>query len=258
MKKAIAILVVLSFTFLFGSFCYSASYETEPNNDQIQADALVSSSPIIGQLSSKTDQDWYYVCISDVDVINVSFYKKYYSGQSSWSISIEDSSNNLLSKTVHYGYKGDETSTSFAAVSGPGIYYIGIEVNANYLYGGDANYTLTTSVANQGECPTNNPKYDTDGIWQFEGQNYFLSVHVNGSVIIGITYIPGAGESYLAGNISGNTGNITSASNLSQFNASFTFTSDTTATLTIINCVPYPNSNCLFPAGLTINATKVF
>jgi hypothetical protein len=100
--------------------------------------------------------------------------------------------------------------------------------------------------------------YDTDGIWQFGGQNYFLSVHVNGSVIIGITYIPGAGESYLAGNISGNKGNITSASNLSQFNASLTFTSDTSAALTINNCVPYPKYYCLFPAGLTINATKVF
>ncbi len=88
------------------------------------------------------------------------------------------------------------------------------------------------------------------------GQPYFISVHVNGSTIVGVTYFPGEGESYLVGNISGDIGYITYASDLSQFDATFTFTSNTTATLTINNCVP--GGSCLLPTGATVNAIKIF
>ena len=259
MKKLLHLCVALSLVFVFGTTCYADSYETEPNNDKAQADALVSGSPIIGQISSKTDKDWFYVCTSDADVINVSFYKEYYSGQSSWSISIEDAAGNLLSKIIHYGYhKDEETSTSFSAVTEPGIYYVVVEPNTNYKYGGDGNYTLTTSVSNPGECPAEPFQYDLIGIWQVVGQGYYFSLYISDSTVIIITFVPGQGEGYMTGNISGNTGTIAYASDLSQFNATFTATSPTTGTLTVNTCVPFSGEYCLLPAGETVNVKKIF
>ena len=46
MKKAMMFLIALSLVFIFGSICYADSYETEPNNDKAQADALTSDVPI--------------------------------------------------------------------------------------------------------------------------------------------------------------------------------------------------------------------
>ena len=258
MKKLLYFLMVLSIVFVFGTICYADSYETEPNNDKNQADALVSGVPIIGQLSSTQDEDWFYICTSAADVINVSFYTERYSGggQSAWSISIEDGSGNLLSEIVHHDYYEDETSTSFSAVTKPGDYYVVIK-RKNYS-GYEGNYTLTTSISNPGACPTSPPQYDVTGIWQMVGQNYYLSLYVTGSTAIAVTYIPGAGESYLMGTISGNIGHITYASDLSQFDATFTFTSATTGTLTVNKCVPFSGEYCLLPVGVPINGRKIF
>lgn len=101
MKKLSYFLMVLSLVFVFGTICYADSYETEPNNDKSQADALVSGSPIIGQCSSYKDEDWFYICTSSSDLIETTFGVE---GETwrRWTISIEDAHGNLLSEVEHF------------------------------------------------------------------------------------------------------------------------------------------------------------
>ena len=106
--------------------------------------------------------------------------------------------------------------------------------------------------------PNSSVSYNIVGIWQMAGQQYFISVHVKGSTIVGVTYIPGEGEGYLLGTLSGNIGHITYSSDLAQFDATFTLTSDTTGKMTINNCVPLSGEYCILPAGVTVNGVKIF
>jgi len=254
--KKLFFLMVLFFALISISNSYAELYETEPNNEKSAADAITVGEPITSQLSSKTDQDWFYICTTGADVINVDFFGINTSSPYPWYVSIEDSAGNLLSKISHYGLYDENTSNLFAAVDRAGIYYIKI---IGYNPPPYDNYTLTVSISNPGECSNQSAvgsTYNIDGIWQMAGQNYFLSIHVRNSTLIAVSYFPGAGESFLIGTINGNTGHITYASDLSQFNASFTFTSDTTAVMTINQCIP--GDYCLFPAGTTINAKKIF
>lgn len=105
---------------------------------------------------------------------------------------------------------------------------------------------------------TTSDQYDVTGIWQMAGQPYFLSLYITGSAAIAVTYIPGEGESYMLGTITGNAAHIYYASDLSQFDATVTFTSATTATMTVNSCVPFSGDYCILPAGTTVTGTKIF
>jgi hypothetical protein len=258
MKRIMAFLAVLFLVFFFGTICYADSYETEPNNDKSQADALASGVPTIGQLSSNNDQDWYSICTSDADVINVKFSLEPAYILTVFYITIQDSLGNVLAnKDFIVASNNDPQETTFSsAVNSSGIYYVVITSSGDIGY--DANYTLTTTVSNPGACPTEPPKYDFTGIWQIEGQQYFISVNVNGSTMVGVTYIPGAGESFWVGYGSGENWYIYYASNFSQFEAYLILTSDTTGMMAVSTCVPFSGENCLIPLGTTVNITKIF
>lgn len=253
MKKLSYLLMVLSLVFVFGTICYADSYETEPNNDKSQADALESGVPIIGQTSSSKDEDWFYICTSGSDLIETSF-NVADDTTGTWFISIEDAHGNVLSAELHYD-KYDQPTEFSTAVSGAGIYYIKIRTSDSSKTN---SYSLAASISNPGECPTEPSQYDVTGIWQMVGYNYYLSLYITGSTAIAVTYIPGAGESYMTGTISGNIGHITYASDLAQFDATFTFTSATTGTLTVNKCVPFSGEYCVLPVGVPINGIKIF
>ncbi len=253
MKRLLYLCMALSLVLLFGATCYADSYETEPNNDKSQADALVSSVPIIGQCSDKyNDDDWFYICTSGSDLIETTFGVGGVS-RGTWFVSVEDVNGNQLSEYRHKGDVGDATESTFnTAVTAAGIYYI--KVTGGYPEA----YSLTASISSPGECPTEPSQYDLTGIWQVVGQAYYFSLYIKGSSVIIITFVPGQGEGYMLGDISSNTGQIVYASDLSQFNATFTATSATTGTLTVNNCVPFAGEYCLLPAGSTVNVVKIF
>ena len=255
MKKTMVFLMALSLVFLFEATCYADSYETEPNNDKAQADALVSGVPIIGQNSSQQDADFFYICTTGADLIEISFHVPNPSGDH-WAIRIEDVEGNVLSEVLYVQTDTGTVTTFSSAVSGAGIYYILVYGNAFHK---DA-YTLTASISNPGPCPTEPEpsQYDLAGIWQVVGQAYYFSLYIKGSSVIIITFVPGQGEGYMTGNISGNTGTIAYASDLSQFNATFAATSATTGTLTVNTCVPLSGEYCLLPAGATVSVVKIF
>ena len=253
MKKAMMFLIALSLVFIFGSICYADSYETEPNNDKAQADALTSDVPIIGQ-ATQEDEDWFYICTAGADLIETTFQLGGASG-CDFYINIEDSYGNLLSSIKHNG-RGSPTESKFdTAVTENNIYYIKIKGNCSVAY---ESYTLTASISNPGDCPNEPSQYDLVGIWQVVGQGYYFSFNVSGSDFIVITFIPGQGEGYMVGYMSGNIGYVTAASDLSQFNATFTATSATAGTLTVNTCVPFSGEYCLLPAGETVNVAKIF
>ena len=239
---------------LFQGISWGDPYETEPNNNKSEADALESDEPIIGQCSSNEDEDWFYICTGRADLIETTF-KLHGEKRCDWDVSIEDSYGNLLSHIVHYGFLGEATESNFVtAVTEGNIYYAKIESRCNTK----EPYTLNVSISEPGECPGEPPQYDVTGIWQIAAQNQYLSLYITGTTAIAVTYIPGAGESYMLGSISGKTGRITYASDLSQFNATFTFTSATTATIIVNECIPFSGDYCIFPAGTAVSAKKIF
>ena len=150
---------------------------------------------------------------------------------------------------------GIETAFS-SADSSSGIYYVVITSSGDIGY--DANYTLTATVSNPEACPIEPPKYDVTGIWQIKGQPYYFSVNVNGSAMVGVTYIPGARESFWVDYDSADNWYIYCASNLSQFEAYLILTSDTTGTMKVGTCVQFSGEDCFIPVGATVNVTKIF
>jgi hypothetical protein len=252
MKKLLYLCVALSFVFVFGATCYAVSYETEPNNDKAQADALTSGVPIVGQISDmSTDDDWFYICTSGADLIQTSFDTPDQERYTGWHIYIEDAHGNVLSQVEHHKTVGEPTEIS-TAVSEAGIYYV--KIRGTF----DDSYSLTASISNPGDCPNEPSQYDLVGIWQVVGRAYYFSFYISGSTAVVITFIPGAGEGYMMGDITGNTGHITYASDVTQFNATFTATSDTTGTLAVNTCVPFSGEHCLLPAGETVNVKRIF
>ena len=251
MKKTMMFLMALSFLFVFGTTCYADSYETEPNNNADQADALTSDVPIIGQVSY--DADWFYICTSGADLIATTFEVGGETRGGTWNVGVEDVHGNRLSEYSHRGDLGEVTESTFnTGVTAAGIYYVRIT-------GGHTEpYTLTASISNPGDCPNEPSQYDLVGIWQVVGQAYYFSFNISGSDFIVITFIPGQGEGYMVGYMSGNIGYVTAASDLSQFNATFTATSATAGTLTVNTCVPFSGEHCLLPAGTTVNVAKIF
>lgn len=158
-----------SFFIVLVSYANALIYEIEPNNDRDHAqsiyNAVINGDSVVGQLSSSSDNDYYSLGISKTDVIRVFFYKDYDPRQSSWSISIEDISGNVLAQKVHYGYYEQTTTKEImASTSSAGIYFIRVKINGNYNYGGDANYQLTVTASHPVSPPATTAN-DLKGIY---------------------------------------------------------------------------------------------
>jgi hypothetical protein len=100
------------------------------------------------------------------------------------------------------------------------------------------------------------PTYDATGIWQIEGQEDYFFVKTNGSNMVGVTYFPGAEQSFWMGSGVENDWYIYYASNLTEFEAYFVLTSDTTGMMAVLACSP--SSECLIPVGPAVHVRKVF
>jgi hypothetical protein len=116
-------------------------YESEPNNDRAAADSIALEEPLMGQLSSLTDEDWFLVNISSASVLNVNFYVENLTNQYAqiWSVNLEDSEGNVLA-AAQYGGQGTNEPVNLLTSLGPGIYYVKIAVKLS-LWGG-SNYSL--------------------------------------------------------------------------------------------------------------------
>ncbi len=99
-----------------------------------------------------------------------------------------------------------------------------------------------------------------DGIWKLT-DFLFASIHQNGDSIVAIELILldsafwGGSQGTLVGNEAVLTTVVSAGAKLSY---RVTFTSSTTANVTILSCVPDPGSGCLSPAGTTLVATRIF
>jgi hypothetical protein len=81
-------------------------YETEPNNDMLQADGICFRNVFLGQLSSPYEEDWYTFTITESSRIGINFITtaapadaKCDSGTTTvgtWKVDIRDSNNNVL------------------------------------------------------------------------------------------------------------------------------------------------------------------
>jgi hypothetical protein len=127
------------------------------------------------------------------------------------------------------------------------------DIDTTSLWKGDPRTWAIFTLVDDPPEPT---IYDVTGIWHIEGQEDYFSVNVNGSNMVGVTYFPGAGESFWLGYGVENDWYIYYASNLTEFGAYFVLTSDTTGIIWAFKCSP--SSECFIPVDSTVNVIKVF
>ena len=111
--------------------------ETESNNSILTADSLVSGSAIKGQLSSRSDYDYYKITASSAGIVAVNFDGPLNSSYDYFKISLIDSSGNILTSQD----TGSDTSFS-AAVGSAGDYYVIVQDDTFYS---SAEYSLTAT-----------------------------------------------------------------------------------------------------------------
>jgi hypothetical protein len=154
-------------------------------------------------------------------------------------------------------YRGPEPGLKFASVTGNGsrrFTYVdgkkrkGIADMKKLLIVG----FLVMSIAVSASAQT------FDGIWQIDGQSAFFSIHQNTDLIVGITYIPGTGESAFIGAIRGNGADIYYWSGLVHFLGTAVMDSPNACRILISDCDPFPGQFCLFPIGSVLRLTRVF
>ena len=117
--------------------------ETEPNNDMDHAESLTSGELILGQLTSRSDQDWFAISTLGAGVINVSLQIDTVYDNDFWHISIVDPSGNELTKGSCCR-ENQETQFHWQ-VSEAATYYVVIteySIGDFYRYQDDT-YTLT-------------------------------------------------------------------------------------------------------------------
>ena len=141
MRSIISLTIFLLFFILsWTSFATATTYETEPNNEKTTANPLVSGEGMVGQLSSRTDEDWFSISTSGAAVIDVLFTEIETSPSVFWSISVLNSSGDVLGGMNH---RGSDTSTQFStAIAEAGTYYVKI---VYYSFWSDKTYTLTVT-----------------------------------------------------------------------------------------------------------------
>lgn len=97
-----------------------------------------------------------------------------------------------------------------------------------------------------------------DGIWQTSDSTY-STVNQNGNtiIVVGLDLIEGD-FAVSTGTLIGNEVILTSVIGNAQVTSRAVLTSLTTATFTLLSCVPNPGYICVIPIGTTALATKVF
>ena len=130
--------------------------ETEPNDNTVSADAMVFGSPIIGQTSSYSDDDYFALTVNEAGTVSVA-----YSGNGAdyyyHSVSLIDSNGNILAAE-----RFNDSGTLNAEISQQATYYI--LVNDSF---DTEDYTLTatySSITGSRETESNDARSTADTI----------------------------------------------------------------------------------------------
>jgi hypothetical protein len=139
---------VLIIAFAFLTNAHAITYEIEPNNDKDHANDLynliMSQEPIVGQLSSSSDNDYYSIHVSGSDVIKAQFETTSTPGHSySWFVGIEDLSGNILAQKFHDPNQAPLKTEITAAVAIAGEFFVRVRAGGH----GDVEYSLTISAS---------------------------------------------------------------------------------------------------------------
>ena len=113
------------------------AWESEPNDEFIQANTITSGSPRSGQLFSSSDQDHYQVELSSDGVLSVDInFSSINSGNQYWRVGVYSSDGSLIAQRSATGI-GKNLNLSTGATAG--IYYVRVE-SSSYHY--DGTYTI--------------------------------------------------------------------------------------------------------------------
>ena len=171
-KQFISSLLIM--TIFVSGICQAASYESEPNNDKNTSDVLVSGVPLIGQLMQHTDEDWYSISSEGNDLITVHFQTVEPSKCDSivhadWIISVFTSEGILLNQVVCDCWSGKLDHEFFVIANSADVYNVVVTSGSSESYfsfgGGDANYTLTTTISKPSPIPGCYSQADLDAAY---------------------------------------------------------------------------------------------
>lgn len=95
-----------------------------------------------------------------------------------------------------------------------------------------------------------------DGVWQVT-PSIFVTINQNGDSLAAIILQETIWEAQL-GTLLGNEATLTTVYGWVGLTSRITFTSEATANITIVECNDGPSFTCLFPAGTSLTAVKVF
>jgi len=107
--------------------------ETEPNNTKENADILLNSIPINGQLMSENDRDWFSITATGAGTINIEFNTSFFI-----TYVVEDSEGNMLASF-------SSLQNSEVGINAAGTYYIYTSVGIRHI---DSPYILTATLTN--------------------------------------------------------------------------------------------------------------
>jgi subtilisin family serine protease len=119
--------------------------EIEPNNNSNLAQNIFSNQPISGSLSSKDDEDWYKLSITDLSVLDIAFQSEIYSN-TNWQILLLDESMNLINSMTCGGSTcHSDGSIMSTNILGSGIRYIKVVSSSVYSYPSGSYYLSFSS-----------------------------------------------------------------------------------------------------------------
>mgnify|MGYP006277951071 FL=1 len=130
---------------LFCGFAQSGlaqQFETEPNNSESFADAVVPGTPLTGQLSSEGDQDWFSFAATSPSTITINFDSPTNTTSEHHTVEVRDGSLTLLARR-----KSGSDVVFDVGVAGTGAYYVIVKDGPDPFDVETGKYSVTVTVA---------------------------------------------------------------------------------------------------------------
>ena len=235
--------------------------ETEPNNNYLEADRILSNVDNRGQLSSTGDVDWFVVNITEGSEITIKFgAASALSTYANWNLAVYRPSDGAVI--------ADYSFTSFGPT--PDVRHVGIDQNGDFLiavYSKSLNPAFRTeeylfTIISEGANPQPQADSNYSGIWETSVGTY-ATVNQKDSelaiVLLGASQASGYNWEAQMGTMSGTTAIINTVYGYVNLQLRIEFTSTTAATITQISCSPLvAGFECRFLNGATFSAMKIF
>ena len=180
MKKILTVVMSMILLMLIMTISVAAASESESNDSMANATTISTNTNVSGNLSTKSDVDWYKFTTTSDGYFNVAFTHDFESSSSDyWKVYLYNSSgNNIDGTSSYFGVDGNANMTTNTFGVPAGTYYI--KIVKDYYSGKNYNLKVNFTSSSDWETEDNNSKDTADTIEVNDGINGSLSM--NGDV----------------------------------------------------------------------------